>query len=278
MSAPRSVESFRPHFAREGIFNIRDLGGVELAQGARVAPGRLIRADALQRARLAAALLEELGVVRVLDLRDEREREAAGVLDSAAIDVVHHPVLDPTFTWHDAEHPEPSTLLATATGSSWTRSRRGSSVRSSRSWRPSTATTPRPSPTTARSARTARGCSPHSCSTRSAHPDEAIVADYVRSGRATAVQVNWLWSFGMPQGDTSDEELASGVCVGAPRDDGDDPGVARRGARGRSPLPRGRRTSRRGPRDARTLAHGVGEAGLASAERRRRCVGEEATC
>ncbi len=46
--------------------------------------------------------------------------------------------------------------------------------------------------------------------------DEAIVADYVRSGRATAVQVNWLWSFGMPQGDTTDEELATGVWSARP--------------------------------------------------------------
>ena len=46
MSGTRSVESLRPRFARDGIFNIRDLGGIALADGASVAPGRVIRADA----------------------------------------------------------------------------------------------------------------------------------------------------------------------------------------------------------------------------------------
>ena len=211
-----AVESFRPHFAREGIFNIRDLGGIELAGGARVAPGRLIRADALQRARFTAALLEQLRVVRVLDLRDEREREAAGVLDAAAIDVVHHPVLDPTFTWHDAEHPEPSTLLA----------HRYRVILDSFSSRfvgalESIAEAFDRDDTAAVAYHCAVGKDRTGLLTALVldalgAPDEAIVADYVRSGRASAVQVNWLWSFGMPQGDTTDEELATGVWSARP--------------------------------------------------------------
>ena len=65
MSGTRSVESLRPRFARDGIFNIRDLGGIALADGASVAPGRVIRADALQRAGATESLLHELGVARV---------------------------------------------------------------------------------------------------------------------------------------------------------------------------------------------------------------------
>ena len=47
-------------------------------------------------------------------------------------------------------------------------------------------------------------------------PDDAIVADYVRSAAATAVQVQWLWAFGMPGGNTSDEDLAIGVWSARP--------------------------------------------------------------
>ncbi len=214
--APPSVESFRPRFAREGIFNIRDLGGIELADGAQVAPGRLIRADALQRARFTAPLLEELRVVRVLDLRDEREREAGGVLESPAIDVIHHPVLDPTFTWHDSEHPEPTTLLA----------HRYRVILSSFSARfvgalESIAEVYDADPDAAVAYHCAVGKDRTGLLTALVldalgAPDDAIVADYVRSGRASAVQVNWLWSLGLPQGDTSDEELATGVWSARP--------------------------------------------------------------
>ena len=212
----RTVSSLRPRFAREGIFNIRDLGGIELADGAAVAPGRLIRADALQRARFTAPLLQDLRVVRVLDLRDEREREASGVLVAEDIDVVHHPVLDPTFTWHDAEHPEPATLLA----------HRYRVILESFSSRfvgafESIAATFDTDDTAAVAYHCAVGKDRTGLLTALlldtlGAPDDAIVADYVWSGRATAVQVNWLWSFGMPQGDTDDEELATGVWSARP--------------------------------------------------------------
>ena len=41
--------------------------------------------------------------------------------------------------------------------------------------------------------------------------DEVVVADYVRSARATAVQVSWLWSLGRPGGQATDDDLALGV-------------------------------------------------------------------
>jgi protein-tyrosine phosphatase len=214
VSGTRSVESLRPRFARDGIFNIRDLGGIALADGASVAPGRVIRADALQRAGATESLLHELGVARVLDLRDERERDAAGVLASEVIEVVHHPVLDPTFTWHDDAHPEPATLLA----------HRYQVILDSFSARFAGAVESMAAVLDTGSA-VAYHCAVGKDRTglltalvldTLGASDEAIVADYVRSARATAVQVNWLWSLGMPQGDTSDEELATGVWSARP--------------------------------------------------------------
>lgn len=216
MNAARSVESLRPRFARVGIFNIRDLGGITLGDGATVAPGRLIRADALQRASSTSALLEELRVARVLDLRDERERDAAGVLVSEVIDVVHHPVLDPTFTWHDHDHAEPLTLLQN----------RYRVILESFSSRfvgalESIATTFDGDATAAVAYHCAVGKDRTGLLTALVldalgAPEEAIVQDYVRSARSTAVQVSWLWSFGLPQGNTSDEELATGVWSARP--------------------------------------------------------------
>jgi len=106
------TDELRPLLAREGIFNVRDLGGIPSVDGRVVAHGRLVRADALHRARGTAARLREHGVVRVLDLRDQRERDEEGVLEADGIEVLHLPVLDPTFEWFDDEHDDPSTLLA----------------------------------------------------------------------------------------------------------------------------------------------------------------------
>ncbi len=215
MSTPRSVESLRPVFAREGIFNIRDLGGIPLSNGAAVVPGRIIRADALQRATMTTGYLEQLGVTRVLDLRDEREREFAGVLSSERIDVVHLPVLDPTFTWHDDAHPEPATLLA----------HRYQVILDSFAARFVAAVESIADRLDGSDDAVAYHCAVGKDRTglltalvldALGAADEHIVGDYVRSSLATAVQVNWLWSFGMPEGDTSDEELATGVWSARP--------------------------------------------------------------
>ena len=106
----------RPALARDGIFNAAGPGrpANRRRSGDRLAPPGP-RADSLHRARRPGRALRDLGVVRVLDLRDERERDEDGVLVAEGIDVRHHPVLDPTFAWHDDDHPDPPTLLAIAT-------------------------------------------------------------------------------------------------------------------------------------------------------------------
>ncbi len=73
------------------MFNVRDLGGLPAADGARIAPGRLFRADGVQR--LAGDDLERargLGLTTVIDLRTAGEIERGG-----RFPVEHLPV-----TWH----------------------------------------------------------------------------------------------------------------------------------------------------------------------------------
>ena len=201
----------RARLARDGIFNLRDLGGIPVGGGRVVAGGRLLRGDSLHRARDSAAVLHELGVVRVLDLRDERERSEEGVLSADGLEVQHHPVIDPMFAWFDESHDDLSTLLAhmyreilvafgprfaTALGSiaEVVAERRVGAV--------------------------AYHCAVGKDRTGlltalllgalGASEDE-IVADYVRSARAGAVQLSWLWSLGHPEGAATDDDLYVGL-------------------------------------------------------------------
>jgi hypothetical protein len=63
------------HLDWDGCFNVRDLGGLPAAGGARTARGALVRADSLSRLSAAGwqALLDH-GVRTVIDLRNPRER------------------------------------------------------------------------------------------------------------------------------------------------------------------------------------------------------------
>lgn len=207
----------RPLLARDGIFNARDLGGIATDDGRVLRSGRLVRADALHRSSTSAQALLDHGIVRVIDLRDDRERDEAGVLVAEGIDVVHQPLLDPTFEWLDDTHPEPATLLA----------HRYELILSSFPDRfagavdaiVSTVADPE------RPGGVAYHCAVGKDRTGLLTallldvlgvPDETIVSDYVRSSAATAVQVSWLWALGLPGGSTTDDELEFGVWSARP--------------------------------------------------------------
>ncbi|HET6794287.1 MAG TPA: tyrosine-protein phosphatase [Acidimicrobiales bacterium] len=96
------------HHRFESIFNFRDLGGYRTADGRTVAWRRLYRADGMHRMTEAdRALVTELGLRTVIDLRTEGEAEASGrfrPLD-AAIGVLSHPVLREVWD-HEAVDPD----------------------------------------------------------------------------------------------------------------------------------------------------------------------------
>lgn len=95
--------SLRPGLARDGILNLRDLGGMPAADGMVLRDRVLLRADGLQRSSAETALaLHRHGVRRVLDLRDDAERAESGQFVAVAdhsIEVCHVPVVDPAYVW-----------------------------------------------------------------------------------------------------------------------------------------------------------------------------------
>ena len=206
----------RARLARDGIFNLRDLGGIPLRDGRVLARGRVLRGDSLHRARSSVEVLGELGVVRVLDLRDDQERAEEGVLDTEGLDVQHHPVIDPRFAWADESHEDAATLLAhryreilVAFGARFATAL--GSIAELVSSRP-------------------KGAVAYHCAVGKDRTgllsalllgalgaeDDAVVADYVRSGGANAVQLSWLWSLGHPEGSASDEDLYVGLWSARP--------------------------------------------------------------
>ncbi len=207
----------RPRLAREGIFNARDLGGLRTDDGRSVAPRRLVRADSLHRARTTGRALRDHGVVRVLDLRDERERDEDGVLVAEGIEVLHHPVLDPTFEWFEDDHAEPAELL----GVRYRQILDSFPERFSDAFGSVVEVVAAPGSTGAVAYHCAVGKDRTGLLTALllgvlGVPDDVIVADYARSARATAVQVGWLWTFGHPAGQVSDSDLELGVWSARP--------------------------------------------------------------
>lgn len=176
---------------------------------------RLVRADALHRSISSVTALTEFGVSRVLDLRDAREREAYGVFQADGIDVQHHPMLDPTFTWDEGPVSVPSELLADRYRAILTEF----SDRLVRAVEGVVEVLDSPS-----------GAVAYHCAVGKDRTGlltmllldalgvdaEQIVDDYARSSIATAVQVSWLWSMGRPEGDVDDETLHVGVWSARP--------------------------------------------------------------
>ncbi|HUC36171.1 MAG TPA: tyrosine-protein phosphatase [Acidimicrobiales bacterium] len=83
--------------ALSGCFNFRDLGGYPAAEGRRVRWRRLFRADGLARLDSAdCALLTELGLATVIDLRTRGELDERGSvpLERFEVDYHHLPLID----------------------------------------------------------------------------------------------------------------------------------------------------------------------------------------
>jgi len=95
----------------ENVFNLRDLGGYASADGRRVAEGLLYRADGLNRLSEAdAAVVKDLGIRTVVDLRTLYEREEWGSAPTDLLDAtaLHLPILSelwPVFEETDDHDP-----------------------------------------------------------------------------------------------------------------------------------------------------------------------------
>jgi protein-tyrosine phosphatase len=104
------------HVAMEGLFNVRDLGGYDTADGRSTRWRMLYRADGINRAGEADVdRLLGLGLRTVLDLRTHGELEERGrfQVDHASLAYHHLPVLRETWEgWDVAEDIDPVSFLA----------------------------------------------------------------------------------------------------------------------------------------------------------------------
>lgn len=201
----------QPVLAADGIFNVRDLGGLPTADGRVVRPGMVVRGDALHRcgAESVAGLVGH-GVTVVLDLRDDRERRGEGVLVADGLAVEHHPVLDDAYVWTDDDVPRAEVL--------------GLRYREILDAHPD-----RFAAAIVRIAAADGGVAYH-CAVGKDRTGlltalllellgverEAVVADYARSAAAVSAQIAWLRAAGHPEGDVSDEEARVGVWSARP--------------------------------------------------------------
>ncbi len=196
----------RPILARDGIFNVRDLGGVTV-EGGTLRPGALVRGDALHRAgpETTAGLVAH-GVVAVIDLRDAAEREREGSFAAAGVEVVHAPVLDPHYEWYDRD----ATLAE-----------RYVEILDNFGDRFAVAVDV--------VARTDGGVAYHCAVGKDrtglltalllgvlGADESSIVEDYARSSRATTVQASWSTLRGVYDRPVTDEDLATGVWSARP--------------------------------------------------------------
>jgi protein tyrosine/serine phosphatase len=204
----------RPGLARDGIVNLRDLGGTPAADGAVVRSGVLIRADALQRCSPEnVRALHDHGVRRVIDLRDDAERDESGiftVVDDLPIEVHHVPVVDPAYVW-DLEGVELDQVLAHRYEDILTAF--GDRFRSA-----------------VELVASAEGGVAYHCAVGKdrtglltllllgalGSPRQVIVDDYVLSARVNVLQVARLRVTGHPYGTATDRDLAVGVWSARP--------------------------------------------------------------
>lgn len=84
------------HLPSDGVFNLRDLGGYQAADGRLTRWRTLFRADGLHRSAPAHPTIRSLGWRTVLDLRTLAERDL-GAYACEGVDVVHLPLLRQTW-------------------------------------------------------------------------------------------------------------------------------------------------------------------------------------
>lgn len=209
------IPKLRTDLARDGIFNVRDLGGIPTSDGHEIASGRLLRGDALQRVKGAADGLKGYGVMRVVDLRGESERETSGVISVAGIDVVHEPMLDPTFAWVDESELRPEDLLVV----------RYREILGNFGARLVGAIEAVTEIVAGSDGAVAFHCAVGKDRTGLLAAlllsllgveQDAIVSDYIRSSSVTAIQLQWLWSFGYLRDEVTDEDLSVGLWSARP--------------------------------------------------------------
>jgi protein-tyrosine phosphatase len=95
------------HLDWDGCHNVRDLGGLPTADGGRIRPGALVRADALERlSDRGWAALEAHGVRTVIDLRNGDEVGEDDAPRPAGITTVHLPLdgMEDTEFWEQWVH------------------------------------------------------------------------------------------------------------------------------------------------------------------------------
>jgi protein-tyrosine phosphatase len=91
----------------EGCRNVRDLGGLPAAGGARTRPRALVRADSLERLTARGwAALEAHGVRTVIDLRNDDELGADAAPRPAGVTTIHLPLdgMEDTEFWEQWMH------------------------------------------------------------------------------------------------------------------------------------------------------------------------------
>jgi protein-tyrosine phosphatase len=101
--------------AFDGCLNFRDLGGYATGDGRMVLWRRLFRSDSLHRMSAAdvTLLIDELGVVTVIDLRTKAERDRGGPVPataSAGVRSLHVPMIDGLFADRAERRPLPESL------------------------------------------------------------------------------------------------------------------------------------------------------------------------
>jgi protein-tyrosine phosphatase len=83
------------HLDWDGCFNVRDLGGLRTSAGRTTRRGALVRAGSLDHLTPAGwSALHACGIRTIVDLRNDRERDAHVRLRPADISPVHMPLDD----------------------------------------------------------------------------------------------------------------------------------------------------------------------------------------